>query len=139
MIIGTIDIVGAKIFNWPLLGMMEATEELMVGMVFLVIGQLALKEDHIRINILDRFMPRLVRFILRVAGLVLGIVVTGIVCWRSFVLFQYAVREDVGKPDLILIHFPLWPGTLTVCLGSLFLAIAFIFVLGKLLIYDSKE
>lgn len=133
MILGVIDMIGAKVFNWPLLGMIEATEELMVGMVFLTIGYVAMKQEHIRITILEPYMPKLVRIVLEVVGYVLGILVAGVISWRAFVLLQLAIHEHIHKPTQPLLPFPIWPGVLAVFLGSCFLLIAFILHLGKTL------
>lgn len=137
MLIGTIDVVGTKFFSWPVPGAKEIIEELNVGIVFLAIAFVAIGRGHIRITILERFMPKVLNFSFGILGYVAGILLSAFLSWRAFVLLQSSIQNHIlkGGGELLL---PVWPGTLICFVGSGFLLTAFMLLLCKKIINHSK-
>lgn len=137
MAIGVIDVVGTKLFSKPLIAMKEVTEELNVGLVFLAISFVALERGHLRITLLESVISARLRFIFRLLGYVVGILILGVLSWRGFIQLKTQVVENVHKFGQVSI--PVWPGGLAVLLGFVFFLIALILLLAAELIGNPKK
>lgn len=137
MLIGTIDVVGTKFLSWPLPGAKEIIEELNVGIVLLAIAFVAIGRGHIRITLLEPYMPTVLSFAFGVFGCVAGILLSAFLSWRAFVLLQSSIQNHIlkGGGELLL---PVWPGTLICFVGFGFLLMAFVLLLCKKIIAHPK-
>lgn len=136
MVIAVVDVVGSKVFNYPLKGAAEFIEELNVLLVFLAIGYVELERGHIRIAVLEKFMFKGLIHILNLFRYLIGILVIGILSWRTLIFGQKMLATGVTKNSPI--DFPIWPSAMVVFLGFAFLTIAFILLLGKEIIAGPK-
>lgn len=79
------DVIGRYLFNAPIKGASELTEVLLCTVIFLGLGAVALKEDHVTVDLLTDKMPNAVQpFRLALTGLFSGVVL-GVVSWRLWV------------------------------------------------------
>ena len=136
MVIAFVDVVGSKFFNWSLKGAAEFIEELNVLLVFLAIGYVELERGHIRIAVLEKFMFKGLLYIFKLFRYLIGMLVIGILSWRTLIFAKKMLATGVVKNSPI--DFPIWPSAMVVFLGFAFLTIAFILLLGKAIITESK-
>ena len=106
MAVTVVDVIGRYVFRMPLPASFELTEYLMGLLVFMAVPLAAQRDENIRINLFDRFMPRAVirirevTFNLLAAGVALGI------GWRVHVLANQ--MRGYGDSTQTL-HVPLAP------------------------------
>jgi TRAP-type C4-dicarboxylate transport system permease small subunit len=140
MMLGVLDVVATKAFNRPILGLTEATEELMIVVNFLAYAFIALDGRNININLFERYMSKSVQTTIRILGYALGVVAIGATTWGAFLLLQRNIIQHIGKPYLAnIFHFPLWPGSLVLFIGSCFWLLAFILLLTRESVKAFKE
>ena len=137
MLIAVADVISTKLLRYSIPSSVEFIEELMVLMVFLSIAYVAQERGHIRVTILERFMPGSLRFAFELFGHLVGIMVIGFLSWRSFVLLRYAIVTKLVKDGTI--KFPLWPSDLAVFIGFTCLTIAFILLFAKTIVAETKK
>jgi TRAP-type C4-dicarboxylate transport system permease small subunit len=133
MLIGTIEVISTKFFNWPLPGSTELIEELNVGISLLAIAAVAMLRGHIRITILEHYMPKVLSFFFVTLSYVFGILLSALITWRTFVLLQTSIENQVIKGASML-GMPVWPGNLVCLIGFALLLVAFVLLLCKQII-----
>lgn len=131
MIIGVVDVIGTKFFNWPLPIMKELTEELFVGMVFLGIAFVELDMGHLRITIFESRIHGKFHFAVAIFRYLLAVFITGFISWRTFIQLKYTITEGIVKAAII--EIPEWPGGLMVFIGFLLLFLVFFSLLFRCL------
>ena len=136
MVIAFVDVIGSKFFSWSLKGAAEFIEELNVLLVFLAIGYVELERGHIRISVLEHIPFKGLSNVMKLFRYLVGILVIGILSWRTFVFAQKMFATGVAKNSPI--DFPIWPSAMVVFLGFSFLTIAFILLFIKTIIKNSK-
>lgn len=103
-----LDVIGRYFFNAPLDGATELTQLMLGVIVFAVLPAVCLREEHISVDLLDRWFP--VRFE-ALRGVVLNLlmaVMMAAVCWRVSLLA--ALTADYGDATEFL-EIPLAPIT----------------------------
>nr|WP_319250990.1 TRAP transporter small permease [uncultured Celeribacter sp.] len=79
------DVIGRYLFNAPIKGAAELTELLLCALIFLGLGAVSLKEDHVTVDLLTDRMPSFIQpYRLVLAGL-FSAVVLAVVAWRLWV------------------------------------------------------
>ena len=136
MIIAFVDVVGTKFFNLPLKGAAEFIEELNVLLVFFSIGYVELERGHIRIAVFEKFMFKGLINIMNIFRYLVGMLVIGILSWRTFIFAQKMLAAGVTKNSPI--DFPIWPSAMIVFLGFSFLTISFILLFIRVIITESR-
>jgi TRAP-type C4-dicarboxylate transport system permease small subunit len=130
MIIGVTDIISSKVFNSPIMGLTESTEELMVAINLLTYAYITITRQNISVNIFENHLSASLRWAIRILTNILGIVAVAGVSWGALSLLQVNIREHIGKPYLAnIFYFPLWPGSLVLFVGACLWCIAFILLL----------
>jgi TRAP-type C4-dicarboxylate transport system permease small subunit len=129
--INVIDIVGTKWFRWSFPGALDFSEELMVFLTLLPIGYVVLERGHINISMVEDRMPKAVRFAFFIIKCLVGIVVAGFLCWRTFVEFQFVFKGMIGKTGFT--ELPIWPSNLVVAFSFGFFALVWLLLLIKAL------
>ena len=137
MTIGVIDVIGTKVFNWPLPIMKEVTEELFVGMVFLGIAYVELDMGHLRITIFESRMHPKTRYAVGIFKYVLAVLLTGFISWRTSLQLIFTIREGIVKAAIY--NIPEWPGGLMVFIGFFFLFLVFLSLLCRSLLTGPEE
>ncbi|OUD09935.1 TRAP transporter small permease protein [Marivivens niveibacter] len=79
------DVIGRYLFNSPIKGAAELTEILLCAVIFLGLGAVSLREDHVTVDLLVDYMPAWVHPIRQVlTGLFSGVILC-VVGWRLWV------------------------------------------------------
>lgn len=120
MVLMTADAIGRKLFG-PLPGALEASEALMVAVVFLPLVYVQMKRQNIFVTIVTERLSKRHQAILDAAsafvGLMLFALITWVACekaWEASILREYRVG---------LMAFPIWPFRWLVPLGTGMLAL----------------
>ena len=106
MVMTCVDVFGREVLSAPLDGATELTQVMMGLIVFAVFPIVSLREDHITVDLLDRWFPRrLARPRLVVINLLAAAVMAG-VCWRVWIVGGF--QSDYGDATEFL-SIPLGP------------------------------
>ncbi len=116
-----IDVFGREVLGSPLDGATELTQIMMGFLVFGVLPIISYRNDHVTVDLLDRFFPRqLLPARSCILSLIGGIVMT-VVCWRVWIIGSY--QMDYGDATEFL-AIPLGPVSYFIALMSGITAIA---------------
>ncbi len=116
------NVVGRYLFDFSLLGSDEVEVFVMVGMTFLGAVVVTRRNEHLRMDVLVRFMPAPVRLALRIAEQLLLIALAGFVLTQSYFYASQMLR--LGRTS-DMAGVPMWIPHGTVALGfALILLIA---------------
>jgi TRAP-type C4-dicarboxylate transport system permease small subunit len=108
------NVVGRYLFGLSLLGSDEVQVFIMVAMTFLGAVVVTRRNEHLRMDVLIRFMPTVVRVLLRIAEQVLLILLAGFVLSQSY--FYAAQMFRIGRTS-DMAGVPMWIPHGTVALG----------------------
>jgi TRAP-type C4-dicarboxylate transport system permease small subunit len=120
MFLTTFDVLARKLFDYTIPSLYELTEDyFMVMLVFLSISWVYYKGGHVRVTILEKYMPEGLKVplekILKVPALVLFLLIT-VKGW------EVGVRAfEFGEVSSSVLAYPLAPAFFMVPLGSAFL------------------
>jgi TRAP-type C4-dicarboxylate transport system permease small subunit len=116
MLIGAIDIIGAKLLNRPLPAALETTEALMVLGVFLALAYTQAHRQHIVVDLLTTRLGPGARRALDGLAQLLTLGVFGLVAWQGWVLglTSLHIREYASG----ILPFPLYPSKLALAVGA---------------------
>jgi TRAP-type C4-dicarboxylate transport system permease small subunit len=116
------NVVGRYLFDFSLLGSDEVEVFVMVGMTFLGAVVVTRRNEHLRMDVLVRFMPAPVRLALRIAEQLLLIALAGFVLSQSYIYASQMLR--LGRTS-DMAGVPMWIPHGSVALGfALILLIA---------------
>jgi len=110
MILGTmIDVVGAKLFHWPL---PVGTEAIYLLQIIAIAGALAISKidgRHVRIELIDK-LPQPGRGIIHSFVSLLGLVLFILLCWKSYDYAQTLRHnhEITATAKIMIYPFALW-------------------------------
>jgi TRAP-type C4-dicarboxylate transport system permease small subunit len=99
------NVVGRYLFGLSLLGSDEVQVFIMVAMTFLGAVVVTRRNEHLRMDVLVRFMPEAVRVLLRIAEQVLLILLAGFVLSQSY--FYAAQMLRIGRAS-DMAGVPMW-------------------------------
>ena len=131
VLLAVMDVIGYKLFSHGIPGANDFIEELNVILVSMSIAYVQLERGHIRITVLEKFMSARLSHGIRSSSYIIGILVCGLLSWRTLILLQHMIENAVRKVGAI--YFPLWPFSLALFLGFSFLTIAFIISLPRVI------
>jgi TRAP-type C4-dicarboxylate transport system permease small subunit len=129
MIIATVDVITAKVFDTSVPSGKQLIEEFNVLLVFLAIAYVTHARGHIRITLLERWMSAGVARAFRLFGHVVGALCIGFCAWRAVALLSESLAQHAQKYGAI--NFPLWPFQTALLLGLALLSITFIMLFVK--------
>ncbi len=125
--LGTGDVVSTFLFNKPIPGVLEATEMLLVVIIFMAQPFIVLSGTHITLDLIS-MRPRSLLFIVRTAITVIaGVLCYGLIAWTAFDAFRssLAVSERTGGS----VGFPVYPVRFLIVFGST-VSIAYVLYVG---------
>lgn len=125
--LGTIDVVGRYFFDQPLQGQVEISRVLMTYMVFMGLAEAQRQGAHVRIELLDQYMPPAVRSSSGIVLTALAIATMAIVTYATWLMFWSSWRT--GETMIAAIVIPVWPAKLAVMLGCLLYTVELAFEL----------
>ena len=108
------NVVGRYLFGLSLLGSDEVQVFIMVGMTFLGAAVVTRRNQHLRMDVLVRFMPAWLRILLRIAEQLLLVVLAGFVLSQSWFYASQMLR--IGRSS-DMAGIPMWIPHGTVALG----------------------
>jgi TRAP-type C4-dicarboxylate transport system permease small subunit len=116
ILMGTIDVIGTKLFFTPLPTTYESTESLMVVITFGGFAFVQFKKRNIKINLLVRLFSPKAQVVSELAGNLLGFAFFAALTWRSVLYFleSFKVREYAEG----LVPFPIYPSKFVMLLGA---------------------
>ncbi len=91
MLLTFVDVAGRNLFNKPLTGASELTEILLALVIFLMLPQVARRNEHIVIDLIDQVCSPAVRNALDALACVLASVMFGLIAWQSWILANKAI------------------------------------------------
>ena len=115
ILIGTIDVIGAELFNEPLPTTYEATEALMVVVTFGGLAFVQRKKMNINVDLLVRYFPPKLQIVSELVSNLIGLLFFGAFTWYSASFFwdSFEIREYAEA----LIPFPIYPSKLVMFMG----------------------
>jgi TRAP-type C4-dicarboxylate transport system permease small subunit len=99
------NVVGRYVFGISLLGSDEVQVFIMVAMTFLGAAVVTRRNEHLRMDVLVRFMPAGLQFVLRIAEQILLLVLAGFVLSQSY--FYAAQMFAIGRTS-DMAGVPMW-------------------------------
>ena len=124
MLLAVTDIVTSKFFSLPIPGTAEIIEEANVFVICMAIAYVQLSRGHISVNVFAKYLSPRANHALKLAGYILGMLASGLVCWRAIVLTQTMIELSSTKAGLV--KFILWPFPFAIVVGFGLLVLAFI-------------
>ncbi len=124
MLLVTANTLGRYVFNSPILGALELTEELMVFIVYLGIAYTQFMKAHINIDIVVTRLSERSQLVCEAISMFLACILFALIVWQGTLsmIEAYQVHElTVGSVEI-----PLWPAKLMVPFGSLILCVRYI-------------
>jgi C4-dicarboxylate transporter DctQ subunit len=124
MLFVCLEVISRDLFNFPIVGVTQITECLLLYITFLGSAWLLREEGHVKVDILiDRLKPKTVAF-LGIIGSVIGIIVSVILTFFGFSLTWYFYRKGLYTPTIL--ELPLSLIVIIIPIGSLMLIVQFI-------------
>jgi TRAP-type C4-dicarboxylate transport system permease small subunit len=115
-VLGGLDVLGTAVLNRPIPTTYEATETLMVLVVFLSLTHLGRARAHIAIDLAVVRMPMPLQRAIGRASHALAACFFGLVAWTGWALAWESFR--VGEYAAGLVPFPLYPSKFALALGA---------------------
>lgn len=106
MVMTCIDVFGREVLNAPLNGATELTQLMMGVIVFAVLPVVSLREEHITVDLLDKWFPRRLAPSRQVILNLMAGIMMAVVCWRVWIIGQFQTEYGDGTEFL---EIPLGP------------------------------
>lgn len=103
----TADVILRYIFNSPLPEMIQLSEFMMVGVVYLAIAYVQQLKEHIKIEAVTQWLPQKIQECLDIFGFGIGLIICSIITWHSGRIAWEA--WVTGDYTMGIVQFPLWP------------------------------
>lgn len=121
MVMTCIDVFGREILGAPLDGATELTQLMMGVIVFAVLPVVSLREEHITVDLLDKWFPRRLAPPRQVLLNFLAAIMMAVVCWRVWVIGDFQMDYGDGTEFL---RIPLGPVSYFIAIMSGITAVA---------------
>ena len=115
-LLGAVDIIGTKFFNRPVPGAYEATEALLVLIVFLALAHAQASRQHIAVDLVVDRLGSTARHVLRVFAQALTLSVFAVMAWQGWILGLRSLR--IREYASGIIPFPVYPSKLALAVGA---------------------
>jgi TRAP-type C4-dicarboxylate transport system permease small subunit len=127
MLLTVADVILRAVFNSPIIGTTEMTEQMMVAVVFLGFGWCALQERQIRVDLfVSRYRPGTQRVIDLFMNSV-GLVLVAVICWRTLMTTLIVQRLGITCAYIGVPKYPFY------ALASFGWAVLFVAMTGLLI------
>ncbi len=111
MLVGVAQVLGRKILNMPVFGYIDLIEISMATFAFLGIAWCERLGGHVRMELVLTHLPRRVRFLFEVLGMLVALFVIAVLDWYAYQHFSRAYELGDSTIDA---EYPLWPSKLLV-------------------------
>ena len=121
MLLTVADVVSRAALNQPIRGTLEIVELLLACSFFLALPASFLRDEHIVVDIVDGYWPRLVPLLRRIAAL-LGVLLMAVMAWQGWIaakdtLLFHDVTSDLALPR-IWYWIPVLAGMIASCIAA---------------------
>ena len=123
MAITCIDVVGAKVFKWPLLGALDMVMLSQIVAISFAASMVLILGRHIRVEFLFNLLPRRARAIINSFVLLLGLGLFSVIIWRLCVL-GYSFQTS-GEYSMT-VYIPYYPFAYGIALASIPVCLVFL-------------
>ena len=106
MVLTFLDVSGRKLFTAPIYGAYEVTEFMMGVLIFSALPLVTARENHVAIDVLDPFIPPLIRVWQRAAVNLLSSIVLAFLGVRLWVVGESNLRTNEVTMTLHIPHGP---------------------------------
>lgn len=130
MLLATVDIITTKFFNTPIPSTAEFIEDFNIPLVYLGMAFVQLKRGHISGPVFENKFSAAVNKGIKIAGCVIGVLVCGVISWRTVPIVQDMLAK--GTVKLGIVSFPLWPFSMITLISFLLLGIAYVLSIVRL-------
>lgn len=115
MISTAADVTARQLTGSSIPGVVEYSEVLMVGLIFLGLAYAQRTGAHIGVDLITERMPVRVAHLVRSVGLVIAIVVVAVMGWETL---EVALRSFESREFRFgLVQVPIWPARLLIPIG----------------------
>jgi TRAP-type C4-dicarboxylate transport system permease small subunit len=116
MVITCIDVVGAKVFKWPLLGALDIVMLSQIVAISFAASVTLIAGRHIQVEFLFNLLPRRARAVINSIVLLLGLGLFILIIWRLCVLGYAFQTSGEYSPTA---YIPLYPFAYAIALASI--------------------
>jgi TRAP-type C4-dicarboxylate transport system permease small subunit len=112
---------------------------LMLSAISLSIAYIEWKGEHLRVNLLDRYLPKAILDIqINVVSPIIGIVCISILAWKSWELASIALStgDTFGSG---VARVPTWPARMTIPFGAGLLCLVFIIKITRFVVFLKRR
>ena len=106
MVITCIDVVGAKVFRWRLLGAIDIVMLAQIVAISFAVGMTLILGRHIRVEFFFNLLPRRAQKVINSFVLLLGLGLFILVIWRLCVLGHSFQTSGEYSPTAYIPHYP---------------------------------
>lgn len=136
LLVVCIDVAGRSFFNAPLHAGVEASELMLVSLVFLGLAAAQQRRNNFAIDILYNNLPSSAQRGLDVIGIVVCLAITSTMAWPSTMqAISSFQRNEMG---FSLVAFPIWPARIVIAGGLWLLVLQFAFDLLRIVLNQPK-
>lgn len=100
MAVTFVDVLGRNVINKPLTGASELTEVLLALIIFLMLPQVALRQQHIVIDLIDGVAGRIGRAVLDIFAALISAAMFGLIAMQLWVLGDKSAGYADATPSL---------------------------------------
>ena len=108
MLLTVADVTGRYLFNRPLTGSTEVTEYMMAVLSFLALAWCTKKKTHIKLDIMDRYIPATSRVISDIVFYLLGLGLFSLTSWQNFLMASNHMFAHYDSPVLKIPDYPFY-------------------------------
>ena len=117
------DVAGRHMLNKPIVGSLEIIEFLMVLLVTFGLGYCALKNGHIRVDVIMQFTTRKVNLWFDIFAYCISCIFYIFITWRVWLYGISIYKGNLTSPTLLI---PVYPFVFLLSVGAAFVALVFL-------------
>jgi len=115
MAVGAVDILLDEIFSRPIAFKVDLSTVMLAASVFLAWPLVQRKNEHIRVQLLERVLPKPVKAAAHLLSLLAALTVFGLIAYGSWNLAIGSIEIMEESPATL--GFPIWPAKLACAIG----------------------
>jgi TRAP-type C4-dicarboxylate transport system permease small subunit len=112
------DVIARKLFNWGFTFTVEMTEMAMALIVFLGVGLVTHRREHIAVDVVTLRLTERARVWFGLGTNILSLGFVALMVWRLWLQAAFITAKGDTTP---ILNFPLWPIAYVIAAGSIFL------------------
>ena len=123
MLLTVADVTGRYVFNNPISGTIEISQQMMAFIILLGLAFTLVKGVHVSVGLVFDRLPRRLQILARVVADITGLCLCVLLTWGSWV--QFWDSWIVGEWMPAAVRIPWWPAKLVMPIGFCFMSIEF--------------